>query len=118
MLLKHPEAASIPVEQFTSGLVLTATRGDAISGFAALARRPDSDIELDGLFVEPDLWKQGIGTCLIAAAEALAIARGHTHIHVVANSRAQDFYARCGYALVGTTNLTWRPALLMLKRIN
>lgn len=117
MLMKHPEAVSIPVEQFTNGLVLIATRGDAISGFVALARRPDSGIELDGLFVEPVWWKQGIGTRLMAAAEALAVGRGHTHIQLVANPRAQDFYRRCGYAVVGTTDLTWRPALLMVKRI-
>lgn len=118
MLIRHPEAVSIPVEQFTGGMVLVATRGEAISGFVALAPRQDSGIELDGLFVEPVWWKQGIGTRLMAAAEALAVGRGNTHIHVVANPRAENFYVRCGYAVVGTTELTWRPAPLMSKRLS
>lgn len=117
MLIRHPEAVSIPIAQFTSGMVLVATRGEAIVGFAALEPRPDGGAELDGLFVEPDWWKQGIGSRLMLAAETLAASRGNTHVHLIANPRAQNFYERCGYTVVGTTDQTWRLAALMSKRL-
>lgn len=117
MLTRHPEAVSIPVDQFTSGMVFVAERGETITGFVALAARSDGGMELDGLFVEPAFWKQGIATRLMAAAEVFAASQGSTHVHVIANPRAQNFYERCGFATVGSTELTWRPAALMSKRL-
>jgi len=116
-LLANPDAVAIPVEQFEGGSVLVAEAGGIIVGFTALADRADGEAELDGLFVEPDLWRRGIASELMVETEALAITRGKRQIHVIANSRAQGFYEHCGFVIVGRTEVTWRPAELMCKQL-
>src|SRR6187402_1349883 len=54
-LLKHPDAIHLPPTQVANGQVIVAEWNGAIAGFAA-----EVGGELDGLFVEPDLWGLGI----------------------------------------------------------
>ena len=63
-LLANPDAISVPVEQIADGHVFVAERDGVIAGFAAVLPRPDGDAELDALFVEPSLWKAGVGRLL------------------------------------------------------
>jgi GNAT superfamily N-acetyltransferase len=63
-LLAHPDAIDLPVEQIRKGGVFVAEIAGSIVGFAAILPRQDGDSELDALFVEPDLWRQGIGRAL------------------------------------------------------
>ena len=63
-LLAHPDAIALPVQQIGDGHVFVAERDGAIVGFAAVLPRPDGDAELDALFVEPSLWKAGVGRLL------------------------------------------------------
>src|SRR5512140_674045 len=64
-LLANPDAIALPPEQITDGHVLVAQREGAIVGFAAVLPRPDGNAELDALFVEPRLWKGGVGRVLV-----------------------------------------------------
>ena len=47
--------------------------------------------ELDGLFVEPELWRRGLGAALVDAATHHARLRGLT-LTVIANPTAREFY--------------------------
>jgi GNAT superfamily N-acetyltransferase len=70
--------------------------------------------ELDGLFVEPDLWGQGIGRMLVEAATHEARKRGLA-LSVIANPRARRFYESCGFTVEGEEQTRFGPALRMTK---
>ena len=58
--------------------------------------------ELQSLWVDPSLGGQWLGTRLIAAAEAAAVARGCTQtVHFTYGFQARRLYERAGYELVG-----------------
>src|SRR4029453_16881181 len=48
----HPDSIELPGEQIDQGQVIVAELDGRVAGFAAVV-----DGELDGLFVEPDLWR-------------------------------------------------------------
>ena len=94
-LLAHPDAIVLPMEQIAAG-------GVFVAGFAAIVRRPDDDAELDALFVEPHLWKHGIGRRLVDYMAGVARAGGARVLHVVGNPHARGFYTSCGFQEIGT----------------
>ena len=71
-------------------------------GFTAVLPRDAQACDLDGLFVEPDRWKQGIGRALVQDAFALALGSGARTMHVMANPYAEGFYAKLGFVRTGT----------------
>lgn len=87
----HPDAIDLPHQQIADGDVLVAETRGGIAGFAAVVGH-----ELDGLFVEPDRWRQGIGAALVEAAAHVALGRGGA-LTVIANPAALGFYDRCGF---------------------
>ena len=101
-LLAHPDAIALPLEQIAQGDVFVAERDGAIVGFAAVLPREDGNTELDALFVEPSLWKQGVGRVLVDHCAGVAAARGALILHVVGNPHAAGFYASCGFRTTGT----------------
>src|SRR6476620_2527213 len=60
-LLANPEAIELPIQQIEGGNVFVAEVEGLIAGFAAILPRQDGNSELDAVFVEPELWRQGIG---------------------------------------------------------
>src|SRR6476620_11923251 len=62
-LLANPDAIHLPPAQIANGQVIVAEIDGEIVGFAAVVGG-----ELDGLFVEPDLWGLGFGRTLVDAA--------------------------------------------------
>jgi GNAT superfamily N-acetyltransferase len=105
----NPNAIELPAEQVESGQVIVAEIGGSIAGFAAVVGG-----ELDGLFVEPDLWRKGIGKALVDAATLLARRRGLS-LSVVANSAAREFYEKCGLTVEGEAQTRFGPALRMSR---
>src|SRR6476619_7256563 len=87
-LAAHPDAIELPAEQITAGLVRVAERQGVIVGFAVLFEASEGACELDGLFVEPDAMRGGIGRVLVQDAARVARDRGATRIDVVANPQA------------------------------
>lgn len=76
--------------------------------------------ELENLWVDPSLRRQGIGTRLIAAAEAAALARGCRQVVLFTYEfQAPGFYERRGYELVGRVedNPCGTAALWFHKRL-
>src|SRR5438552_887287 len=85
-LQAHPDAIELPLEQIRDGGVYVAEVAGAIRGFAAILPRDDGDCELDALFVEPDVWRRGIGRELVEHCAAAACAAGDVSLHVVGKS--------------------------------
>jgi len=116
-LLAHPDAIELPDAHLRNGGTLVAELDGRTVGFAVLLPRLDGDAELDGLFVEPALWKHGIGTRLVEAAAELAAAHGASVLHVVANTRAAGFYRACGFAPLGEAQTRFGVGLAMWKTL-
>lgn len=109
-VLRHPEVIHLPPSLIVQKRVRVAVHASVTVGFIALLAPEDSVSKLDGLFVDPAWWRQGIGSALIRDACDLARAE-HTHaIHVVANPDALEFYHACGFITVGETQTQFGPA--------
>ena len=108
-LLAHPEAIHLPPAQVANGQVLVAELEGCVAGFAALVGG-----ELDGLFVEPELWRRGIGAALVDAATHQARRKG-LELTVIANPNARDFYESCGFSLECEVQTRFGPALSMSR---
>ena len=108
-LLDNPDAVYLPEGQIANGQVIVAEVDGEIAGFAAAVGG-----ELDGLFVEPDLWGRGIGRALADAATHEARNHGLA-LSVVANPRARRFYEHCGFSVEGEVQTRFGPALRMTR---
>lgn len=108
-LLEDPDSIYLPHGQIANGQVIVAEMMGEIAGFAAVVAG-----ELDGLFVEPDLWGHGIGRTLVDAATHEARKRGLA-LKVIANPRARLFYENCGFSVEGEVQTRFGPALRMTK---
>lgn len=109
-LAANPDAIDLPLEQVINGQVLVALIGERVAGFAAVVEG-----ELDGVFVEPDLWRQGIGTALVEVAIRSARSAGLT-VSVTASPAARDFYRSCGFSVEGEVQTRFGPALRMSRQ--
>ncbi|MNK34239.1 hypothetical protein D3C87_527430 [compost metagenome] len=56
-----PDAVDLPLAQIIDNRVFVAEVNAAIAGFAVVLPNDDASAELDGLFVDPDMWRHGIG---------------------------------------------------------
>ena len=109
MLEAHPDAIDLPQEQVDNGDVFVAEVDGRMAGFAALIGG-----ELDGLFVEPALWRQGIGTMLVESVAHEARRRGQA-LTVTANPGALAFYESCGFTAEGETQTRFGPGIRMSR---
>jgi GNAT superfamily N-acetyltransferase len=105
----HPDAIHLPPAQIANGQVLVAELGGRFAGFAAVVGG-----ELDGLFVEPELWRRGVGAALVEEATHYARIRGLT-LTVIANPGAREFYEKCGFSVEGETQTRFGSALRMSR---
>ena len=105
----HPDAVELPAEQVAEGQVFVAELDGQVAGFAALVEG-----ELDGLFVEPELWRRGIGTALVNQAAHEARRKGLS-LAVTAGPSARLFYESCGFSVEGEAPTRFGPALRMSR---
>jgi len=68
---------------------------------------------LDGLFVEPDLWRSGVGRLLVQYCADFSRTAGATILHVVGNPHAEGFYLACGFVVIGAGVTRFGPSILM-----
>jgi GNAT superfamily N-acetyltransferase len=108
-LIANPDAIYLSPGQIANGQLIVAELDGEIAGFAAVVGG-----ELDGLFVEPDLWGRGIGRALVDAATLQARKRGLA-LQVIANPRAQRFYEHCGFTVEGEEQTRFGRALRMTR---
>jgi len=116
-ILAHPDAIDLPLEQITSGDVFVLELGGRIAGFAALLSRPDGDADLDGLFVEPDIRRRGVGRALVEHCAKIALASGARALHVIGNPHAEAFYLSCRFKAIGLYETRFGPGLLMRREL-
>jgi GNAT superfamily N-acetyltransferase len=100
-LLERPELIDLDEEMLANNEVIVAERGTHILGFATIVAHEGNDAELEGLFVDPAHWRQGIGRALVHAIEREAAAWEATRLHVVAAAGAVPFYDALGFVAVG-----------------
>jgi GNAT superfamily N-acetyltransferase len=112
-LARHPDALDLPVEQIMTGGVFVLEQDGAVVGFSAILSREDGDTELDALFVEPGIQRQGIGKRLVQHCAEIARSKGSTTLHVIGNRHAQQFYLACGFRIIGSFDTRFGPGLLM-----
>jgi GNAT superfamily N-acetyltransferase len=114
-LVANPDAIDLPVEQIVAGCVFVAECDGVVAGFAAVVPRPDHGEELDALFVEPHLWRHGIGRRLVDYVADAARARSAAFLHVIGNPHAEGFYAACGFRKTGTVDTRFGIGLTMRR---
>jgi GNAT superfamily N-acetyltransferase len=116
-LLAHPDAIELPPAQIAAGRVFVAESGGALAGFAVVLSRDDGDADLDGLFVEPAVWRTGLGRALVEHVAAFARAGGAATLHVIGNPHAAEFYQRCGFSVCGSAETRFGPALALRRSL-
>jgi GNAT superfamily N-acetyltransferase len=114
-LLANPDAIALPIEQIAAGCVFVAERDGVVAGFAAVVPRADGGAELDALFVEPHLWKHGIGRRLVDHVADVARSRADSFLHVIGNPHAEGFYLSCGFRVTGTVATRFGVGLAMRR---
>ena len=114
-LLANPDAIAVPIEQIAAGCVFVAERDGVVAGFAAVVSRPDGGAELDALFVEPHLWKHGVGRRLVEHAAEVSRLGAATFLHVIGNPHAEGFYLSCGFRVTGTIETRFGAGLDMRR---
>jgi N-acetylglutamate synthase-like GNAT family acetyltransferase len=112
-LLANPDAIHLPPEQIALGQVSIAELDGRVAGFAAVIMSEQA-AELDGLFVEPDHWGEGIGRALADHAVHEARKKGLT-LSVVASPTALGFYEKCGFSVEGEAETRFGPAIRMSR---
>ena len=111
-ILAHPDAIEIPLGQLESGQVYVPERGNAIVGFAAILPRKDGDAELNALFVEPSMWRQGIGQRLMNCCAVGARLQGSNGLRVIGNPHAREFYLAAGFKQLGVVATRFGEGIL------
>lgn len=114
-ILANPDAIAVPIEQIAAGCVFVAERDGVVAGFAAVVPRPDGGAELDALFVEPHLWKHGIGRRLVEHVADVARVRAAAFLHVIGNPHAEGFYVSCGFRVTGMVDTRFGAGLGMRR---
>jgi GNAT superfamily N-acetyltransferase len=114
-LLAHPEVIAVPVELLAS--VRVAEEDGHPVGFSAVIPGNGGAAELDGLFVEPDLMRGGVGRALVDDAVGLLRAAGVTRLEVTANLNALGFYEKVGFIAVGPVETQFTPGLRMYRPV-
>lgn len=100
-----------------SAVVLVATVDDRLVGFCCLMPSRDMDAasavgEISAIYVDPAVWRSGIGSALIDATVERARARKYAELTLwvlAGNSAARAFYEARGFAADGHTKTDERP---------
>ncbi len=114
-LLANPDAIKIPLEQIAAGRVFVSELNGVTVGFSAIEPRVDGETELDALFVEPNIRRQGVGRLMVEYCAEIARTQGSKALHVTGNPHAVDFYIACGFRQIGTIETRFGVGLLLRK---
>ena len=115
--MQHPEALELAADKIAAGLVIVLEHWGAPAGFAVVVPRDDCNADLDGPFVEPDLWRGGIGRKLVEEAAQFAIAIEAGMLIATASPRAEPFYAKCGFKPSSKRSTPHGPVAVMSRSL-
>ena len=117
-LLAHPEAIGVPLRFLEEGKVRVAEIAGTPVGFSVALAIDAATFEIDGLFVDTDHWRKGIGRALIVDAIRIARAQNAQTVVVTANLRAADFYAKLGFVRLGPVQTQFGVAVRMRRPLD
>jgi GNAT superfamily N-acetyltransferase len=112
-LAAHPEVIHLPPTDVSEHRTRVAIVDGRVAGFSVVLPVRATACELDGLFVEPELMRKGIGRALIADVVERARTHGVDRIDVIANPTAVDFYTKVGFERGGDAMTQFGPAFWM-----
>ncbi|ETS32759.1 hypothetical protein BB987_04695 [Photorhabdus temperata] len=115
LLLANPHMIALPIEHIEAGYVYIAEQAGVILGFSVVLPHSDGEAELDGLFVEPTVWHQGIGRQLVTTALNNVHTKGGILLWVLANPQAAGFYSALGFERLGEERTQFGTAILMIS---
>src|SRR5689334_10484092 len=99
-LATYPDAIEPPHAAIAEGRVRVATDASgSIIGFSVVLPIEQERCELDDLFVEPTVMRQGVGRQLVRDLAERARASGARHVDVIANPNALGFYTSVGFSV-------------------
>lgn len=97
--------------------VVAMRRGNVVG--TCRLRYPGGRGKLERMAVDPALRRTGVGSLLVAEAEAEVARQGAAEVYLHAQRRFEAFYASCGYASEGQTFLEEGiPHVLMRKSLS
>lgn len=99
------------------GQVIVACADSVPVGFASFLVEGSDEAELDGMFIRPQFWRQGLGRQLFAAVESELVSRKATSIRVVAGMCAVDFYNAMGLEIVGEAETALGPVVPVMRKV-
>jgi GNAT superfamily N-acetyltransferase len=114
-LLANPETIELPRWQLEQQRVRVAETGAGPAGFSVVLPRTPDIADLDGLFVEPRLWRGGIGRALLEDVVTQALLAGVRVLEVLGNPRAEGFYRKLGFVALGQVEMQFGPGIRMRR---
>lgn len=115
--LQNPDTMTLPADHIAAGLVIVFEHWGEAAGFVVVVPRDDGRADLDGPFVEPDLWRGGIGRKLVDEAVQFAMALEAPELLASASPRAEPFYAKCGFVSKGKLDTNHGPVAEMSRTL-
>ena len=116
-LAAHPDAIELPADFIERGWVRVAVDGaDAPIGFSVAIPGEGGVYELDGLFVDPDHMRRGLGRSLVADAARRASRLGARCLEVTAGP-AEAFYEQVGFYRFDAAQTRFGPAVRMRREL-
>ena len=116
-LLGSPETLHWVGDGIAAGHTRVATdSGGRVLGFASVVPI-EGGLELEDLFVDPAVMRQGVATRLILDLVAAAARDGVAWIEVTANDHAAEFYASAGFLRVGEEQTLFGPAPRLRREV-
>jgi GNAT superfamily N-acetyltransferase len=116
-LLAHPDAIEIDERHLAEGRARVVELDGVVAGFSLTLPGERDCVELDGLFVEPDRMRHGLGAALIEDAVARARSNGAVAIEVTGNPGARTFYERLGFVEIATVATRFGPAIRLRRTL-
>ena len=115
-LLDKPEYLQLDPGLINSGQVILAECDGVPIGFASFLVSGSADAELDGMFVDLNYWRRGVGRLLFRAVEHHLIAWQATGIRVVAGVPAVEFYKSVGFLIAGQVKTALGPVVPVMTK--
>ncbi len=107
----HPDALGVAHEAIVDGRVRVAVgEGGELLGFSVVADGAGRVCELEDLFVDPGVMRQGVGRVLVEDAAARALSAGYHEMTVVAHPRNFAFYGSVGFVPGEPVSTRFGPA--------
>jgi GNAT superfamily N-acetyltransferase len=114
-LLANPDAVEVPADAIAEQrLRVAADELDEPIGFSLVLAPVEAVVELDGLFVLPELQHAGVGSALMDDLTERAVAAGATAIEVTAGP-AVPFYEKHGFVVTGEVQTRFSLAVRLRK---